>query len=186
MNADIKTTPDNEKNNPSITNSQKKFALIPFILTFCIMACFWLVFSGKFDLFHISLGVISCLIVSGISYRLFFPHNIPPGLFKCWLKFAGYLPWLLYQIFIANIHLLYLTFHPRMMALINPKIIKFKSRLKTDVSRTTFANSITLTPGTITIYSGVMGKFVVHCIDDKSGQSLPGDMEKKIAKVFDE
>ena len=73
-----------------------------------------------------------------------------------------------------------------MMDLINPKIIEFDSRLKSDVSRTTFANSITLTPGTITIYAGIMGTFAVHCIDDKSGQDLPGEMESRIAKVFDE
>ncbi len=73
-----------------------------------------------------------------------------------------------------------------MKDLINPKIIKFDSRLKSDVSLTTFANSITLTPGTITVHAGVMGKFAVHCIDDKSGKDLPGEMEIKIAKVFDE
>ena len=73
-----------------------------------------------------------------------------------------------------------------MLNLINPKIVEFKSKLKSDVSRTTLANSITLTPGTITIYTGVMGKFVVHCIDDESGDGLPGIMEEKIAKVFDE
>ena len=150
------------------------------------MLGFWLLFSGKFDFFHISLGVVSCLIVSAMSNRLLFPGALPSGLLKCWLKFAGYLLWLFHQIFLANLHVLYLTFHPRMMDLINPKIIKFNSRLKSDVSRTTFANSITLTPGTITIYAGVMGSFAVHCIDDISGQGLPGEMEKKIAKVFDE
>jgi len=166
--------------------SSKRSVLVRFLLTFIIMICFWLLFSGKFDFFHISLGVVSCLLVSTISSRLLFPRALTSGIFKCWLKFAGYLPWLFNQIFLANLHLLYLTFHPRMMELINPKIIKFDSRLKSDVSRTTFANSITLTPGTITIYAGVMGTFAVHCIDDKSGQSLPGEMEKKIGKVFDE
>ena len=166
--------------------SKNVFALVPFLLTFIIMACFWLLFSGKFDFFHIFLGVVSCLIVSTVSSRLLFPNALPSSLFKCWLKFAGYLPWLFNQIFIANLHVLYLTFHPRMMDLINPKIIKFNSRLKSDVSRTTLANSITLTPGTITVHAGVMGTFAVHCIDDKSGQGLPGEMEKKIAKVFDE
>ncbi len=171
---------------PSENRPTKKFAPVPFLLTFIIMACFWLLFSGRFDLFHLSLGAASCLIVSALSSRLLFPEALPPGLFKCWFKFALYLPWLFYQIFLANLHVLYLTFHPRMMDLINPKIIKFDSRLKGDVSRTTFANSITLTPGTITVYAGIMGTFAVHCIDDKSGQSLPGEMEKKIAKVFDE
>jgi len=177
--------PDKNQNQLLKNKSKKRFALPPFLLTFTILACFWLLFSGKFDFFHISLGVVSCLIVSATSSRLLFPGALPPGLFKCWLKFAGYLPWLFNQIFVANLHVLYLTFHPRMMDLINPKIIKFNSRLKSGVSRTTLANSITLTPGTITIYAGVMGTFAVHCIDDKSGQGLDV-MEKKIAKVFDE
>lgn len=166
--------------------SNKNFAPIPFGITFCIMLIFWILFSGRFDFFHISLGFISCLIVSGISYRLFFPEGLAPGLFITWIKFAGYFPWLFKEIFLANLHLLYLAFHPRMMGLINPKVIEFKSKLKGDVSRTTLANSITLTPGTITIYSGVMGKFVVHCIDEKSGAELPGEMEDKISRIFNE
>ncbi|MCP4722453.1 MAG: Na+/H+ antiporter subunit E [Desulfobacteraceae bacterium] len=150
------------------------------------MACFWLLFSGRFDFFHISLGIGSCLIVSAISSRLLFPKALSSGLFKCWIKFAAYLPWLINQIFIANLHVLYLTFHPKMMDLINPKIIKFNSRLKSNISRTTLANSITLTPGTITVHADVMGTFAVHCIDDKSGKGLPGEMENKIVKVFGE
>jgi multicomponent Na+:H+ antiporter subunit E len=181
-----KTLSDKNQKQPVKRRSNHKFALAPFLLTFAVMACFWLLFSGRFDFFHISLGVVSCLIVSAISSRLLFPKALPPGLFKCWLKFAGYLPWLFNQIFIANLHVLYLTFHPRMMDLINPKIITFNTRLKSDMSRTVFANSITLTPGTITITADVMGTYAVHCIDDKSGQGLPGEMEKKIAKVFNE
>jgi len=156
------------------------------MLTFAIMFCFWLFFSGRFDFFHVSTGLISCLIVSTISSRMLFPKPIHLTIFKKWFKFAAYLPWLFYQIFLANLHLLFLTFHPKMRALINPKIIRFDSRLKSDISRTTLANSITLTPGTITVYTGVMGSFAVHCIDDKSGKDLPGTMEEKIAKVFDE
>ncbi len=185
----MKSNPNKESSNNYIPNrkgSNNAFALIPFGVTFCIMAIFWILFSGRFDFFHLFLGVISCLIVSGISYRLFFPKGLTPDLFKSWIKFAGYLPWLFKEIFLANLHLLYLTFHPNMMGLINPKVVEFKSKLKSDVSRTTLANSITLTPGTITIYSGVMGKFVVHCIDEKSGAELPGEMENKISKVFNE
>ena len=180
------TNPDKNQNRTLKSTSKNQLTFFSFFLTFIIMICFWLLFSGRFDLFHISLGVVSCLIVSIFSSRLLFPDTLSFGLFKCWLKFAVYLPWLFYQIFLSNLYVLYLTFHPRMMDLINPKIIKFDSRLKSDVSRTTFANSITLTPGTITIHAGVMGAFVVHCIDDKSGRDLPGEMEKKIAKVFDE
>ena len=172
--------------NISRNSTRNRFAVVPFALTFFIMFFFWVLFSGKFDAFHISLGIGSSLIVAALSKDLLFPSRIKPGFIICWLRFASYTPWFFYQIFLANLHILYLIFHPRMMELIDPKIIEFDSKLKSDLSRTTFANSITLTPGTITINVSVLGKFRVHCIDEKSGRSLPGEMENRIAKVFNE
>jgi multicomponent Na+:H+ antiporter subunit E len=157
-----------------------------FFLTFLIMFATWLVYSGKFDGFHLSLGVISCGIVSLLSGDLLFPSPLDRNLPLVWLRFIGYIPWLLYQIFLANLHVMYLVFHPRMMELIDPQIIEFDSKLTSDISRTTFANSITLTPGTITINVTAIGKFSVHCIDTESGKPLPGKMEAKVAKIFGE
>ena len=166
--------------------TKKSFAVASFLLTFVIMALFWALFSGKYDSFHLALGLGSCLIIAVFSNSLLFPSGIRPTLFICWLRFAGYIPWLFYQILLANLHVLYLVFHPKMLELIDPGIIEFNSRLTSDISRTTFANSITLTPGTITINVSVLGKFTVHCIDEISGRSLPGEMEARIAKVFNE
>ena len=163
----------------------KKFGA-PFFLAFIILFVIWLLLSGKFDLFHISLGIISCSLVSFFSSDLLFPSLKLKGLPILWLRFIKYIPWLLYQIFLANIHVLYLTFHPRMMELIDPRIIKFKSRLKSDMSLVTFANSITLTPGTITVNVSIDGDFKVHAIDRASGDPLPGEMEKQIGKAFGE
>ncbi len=157
-----------------------------FVLTFFIMLTFWLVFSGRFDRFHVAMGVISSALVAWFSSDLLFPTSPDRRLPKTWLRFAGYIPWLLYQILRASLHVLYLTFHPQMMKLIDPRIIEFESRLTSDLARTTFANSITLTPGTITVNVTVLGKFVVHCIDAPSAEGLPGEMEKKIARVFGE
>ena len=166
--------------------TRKRLAFVPFALTFLIMFFFWVLFSGKFDFFHIFLGIGSSLFVAAFSKDLFFPSKIQPGFILCWLRFIGYVPWLFLQIFLANLHVLYLVFHPRMMELIDPKIINFNSKLTDDISRTTFANSITLTPGTITVNVSVLGKFAVHCIDEKSVRSLPGEMEERVAKVFNE
>ncbi len=159
---------------------------LPFVLTFMLTFCLWIFFSGRFDLFHLGLGGVSCLMVSVPGSRLIFPQGFGMLSAQTGVRFLTYLPWLFFQIFLANLHLLYLTFHPRLGKLINPKIIRFDTCLKSDMARTTFANSITLTPGTITVYAGVMGRFAVHCIDDQSGQALPGLMEKKILKVFNE
>ncbi len=157
-----------------------------FFLTFLITFAVWLVFSGRLDGFHLMLGGISCAIVALLSADLLFPISVNRRLPFMWFRLMGYIPWLLYQIFKANLHVMYLVFHPRMMELIDPHIIEFDSHLTSDVSRTTFANSITLTPGTITVNVTALGKFSVHCIDAASGRPLPGEMEARIGKVFGE
>jgi multicomponent Na+:H+ antiporter subunit E len=157
-----------------------------FFITFFIMFGIWILLSGKFDGFHISLGLISCFIVAFFSTDLLLPSprlKKMPGL---WLRFIKYIPWLIYQVFVANIHVMYLVFHPRMMELIDPRIMGFKSRLKTDMSLVTLANSITLTPGTITIYISIYGDVTFHVIDIESGKTLPFIMDARIAEVFDE
>jgi multicomponent Na+:H+ antiporter subunit E len=171
--------------NPSTASRPKHFSYA-FWLTFIILFALWVVFSGRFDGFHLAMGLISSALVAAVSGDLMFPAGKPVGILGVWLRLAGYIPWLIYQIFLANLHVMYLVFHPRMMGLINPKIIKFDSRLSGDYARMLFANSITLTPGTITVDVTALGRFSVHCIDVPSGQALPGKMEEKIANVFKE
>ena len=174
-------------NNAEDYPSQRKGVFLqPFVATFIIMLVIWVLLSGKFDPFHLSLGVISCAIVAYLSSDLLFSSRRIEGLLIRWLRFIRYIPWLLYQIFLANLHVMYLTLHPRMMELIDPRIIKFRSKLKSDMALVTFANSITLTPGTITVYVSIDGDFKVHAIDKASGEPLPGEMEARIARTFGE
>ena len=159
---------------------------IPFVLTFIVAFATWIVLSGRFDLFHLTLGIISCVIVASFSGDLMLSASRKKGLPSQWLRFIRYLPWLLYQVFLANIYVMYLVFHPKMMDLIDPRIIKFKSRLNHEMSHLIFANSITLTPGTITIYVSIYSNYAVHAIDKKCGESLPGEMEERVAKILGE
>lgn len=157
-----------------------------FLITFSVMFAMWVVFSGKFDLFHLALGVISCLIVAYLSSDLLITSTTLQDIPILWSRFFMYFPWLLWQIFLANIHVLKLVFHPKMMEQINPQLIHFKSKLKNEMALVTFANSITLTPGTITVSLSQYGDYTVHAIDDASAAPLPGDMEKQVAKIFGE
>ena len=156
----------------------------PIVVTFFIMCGVWVVLSGKFDPFHLSLGVISCAIVAYLSADLLRPSM--RGLLILLVRWVPYLLWLMKEIFKANLHVTYLVFHPRMMDLIDPRIVKFQSKLEGDLALVTFANSITLTPGTITVNVSPDGDFKVHAIDKASGEPLPGEMEARIAKVFGE
>ena len=163
---------------------QKRIFLFPFLITFIIMFGVWVLLSGKFDPFHLSLGVISCTIVAFLSSDLLFPSHTTRGLSIQLFRWILYVPWLMVEIVKANLHVTYLVFHPRMMDLIDPRIIKFRSKLKSDMALVTFANSITLTPGTITVDVSLDGDFKVHAIDKASGEPLPGEMEARIAKTF--
>jgi multicomponent Na+:H+ antiporter subunit E len=170
------------------TDAQKarktKIAAAPFVFTFCVTMATWCVLSGRFDAFHLILGVTSCLIVSYFSADMVLASKNVRRLPMVWLRFLRYIPWLLFQVFIANVHVMYLALHPRMMERIDPQIVRFKSRLTSDLALVTLANSITLTPGTITVYISVYGDVTFHMIDAESGQSLPWIMDARIAEVF--
>jgi len=170
----------------SETQPSTRLHVESFILTFVIMFAVWILLSGKFDGFHLSLGLISCAIVAYLSSDLLFSSHAQQSRFSQWVHFIRYIPWLLVQVFKASFHVTYLVFHPRMMELIDPKIVKFRSHLKRDLALVTFANSITLTPGTVTVYVSVDGDFKVHAIDPASGDPLPGEMETRVARAFNE
>ncbi|MFC1849352.1 Na+/H+ antiporter subunit E [candidate division CSSED10-310 bacterium] len=171
---------------PNSTYPPRKHSISTFIFTFMILFVIWIIFSGRFDSFHLTLGIISCALVAYYSADLLFINPISANLARIWFRFIMYFPWLLYQIFMSNLHVLYLVFHPRMMELIDPRIFKFKSKIKNQYGLLTFANSITLTPGTITVSVSLYGDFTVHAIDEYCRDPLPGEMEARIAKIFGE
>ncbi len=173
-----------EKNNGKQTSARLK-SFFAFLITFFLMFLSWIVLSGKFDPLLIVLGVFSSIFVAYYFYDLLFPA-IDTGYFTMFLRFIKYTPWLIFEIIKANFHLLYLAFHPRMNDLIDPHIITFKTNLKSDIAIATLANSITLTPGTITVTADSDGVFRVHAIDRESAEGLPGKMLEKVADIFGE
>lgn len=154
-----------------------------FVITFIILFIFWMLMSGRFDYFHLSLGIISCAIVAHASHDLLFKDIRAKNRHIEVIRFIKYLPWLFYQIIIANVHIAYLALHPGMLKLIDPHIIRFKTRLKKDLSLLTFGNSITLTPGTITVLIKE-GHYYVHALDRFVAEGLPGDMEKMVGHIY--
>jgi len=179
-------TRQNDTAQNSAAKSVRKKRLVPVLLTFIISMVTWFILSGQFDPFHISLGVVSSLIVAWISGDLLFQNPIRKGFIARTIRFLIYIPWLMVQIFIANLHVLKVVFHPRPLEVIDPKIIKFNSKLSGQMPLYILGNSITLTPGTVTIFVNVFGTYTVHAIDQQSAEALPGEMETKIARIFEE
>ena len=155
-----------------------------YIYTFLIMFGFWILLSGKFDLFHLALGVISSGLVSFLSADLFMYDDKSKNHLATGIRFLMYVPWLLYQIVLSTLHVTFLALHPKMKEQIDPTIVTFKTKLKTDIAKVALANSITLTPGTITVRV-VDEIFYVHAISRKAAAGLPGEMEDRLADVFE-
>lgn len=163
------------------------YQIIAFLLTFFLMFATWILLSGRFDLFHLALGVFSSALVAYFSRDLLFSSGILPDFRGLSVRFAVYIPWLMWQILLANLHVLKLALSPGVKENLDPHIIRIRSRLKTDLSLVTYANSITLTPGTITVFASQDGEVTVHAIDRQSGdpESLR-IMEEKVARTFGE
>lgn len=161
---------------------ESKSKLQNFLATFVILFCFWMLLSGKFDFFHLALGVICTAIVSFLSHDLLFANVRVGDIRLIIVRFLAYIPWLIRQIVTANAHVAYLALSPKMP--IRPQIMKFRTKLESDMSWVTLANSITLTPGTITM-DIKDGEFFVHALSVKVAEDLDtGEMEDRVAHMF--
>ena len=156
------------------------------LANFFILFLFWMIFSGKFDPFHLTLGVISCSLVAWMAADFLITAPSLGITAKLWVGFFKYIPWLIWQIILANFHVLGLVLSRDLNKRINPKIIKFRSTIKSHMGLVTFANSITLTPGTITVAVNMYGDMAIHAIDNESAAPLPGEMEQRVARIFGE
>lgn len=149
----------------------------------------WLVLSGELDAFHLSMGVVSALAISLGTRRLLMlppaigPHGAHPVAAYPWLRLLIYIPWLIWQIVLSSIHIAYVVLHPRMP--ISPRLIHVQAKLPHALARLTLANSITLTPGTVTV--DVQGDdFLIHALTEASAAGLQGEdtMQKRVAELY--
>jgi multicomponent Na+:H+ antiporter subunit E len=155
-----------------------------FILTSIILFIFWILLSGDLHITLVISGIVSSLFVGFISHDLLFKSARLGHSITIVFKLVSYLPWLLWQIILANIDLAYRTLHPSMP--IEPHFIEFDTNLKTDKGITILANSITLTPGTVTVIADESGKFIVHAIAKAPAESLlEGTMQAKVEALED-
>jgi multicomponent Na+:H+ antiporter subunit E len=124
------------------------------------LIAYWLTLSGYFD--HPILfvtGGISILLVIGLCARMnILDVETTPYIYG---KSLGYFSWLFKEIVKANVAVVKAVMSPDMH--ISPKIVKVKMDHETDLGRTVFANSITLTPGTISVEMEE-GKILVHAL----------------------
>lgn len=141
-----------------------------FLLFFLV----WLIFNGAVTLEIIIFGLVIALVMFGFICK-FMDYSIH----KEWIfirkigYFFKYVVTLVAEIIKANLAVIHLILTDREE--VEPVIVRFHTSLKTDTAKMILANSITLTPGTITV-SLKEDELVVHCLD----KSLAEGMEDSI------
>ncbi len=148
-----------------------------------LLGTLWLALSGLYDPFHLGLGALSVACVVWLDRRLRRGAGAARQRAEAHpLRFAAYCVWLLGQIVVSAVHVAAVVLHPRMP--VRPRVIRFRSDQPNDVARMLLANSITLTPGTLTIE--VEGDaFTVHALTGATARGLlDGTMQAKVARLF--
>ena len=154
--------------------------VIYFVLAFVIWILLtWPFVDGKIDIQVVIAGLIASVIVAVMFHTRFRRGEFAPAkagvLPKEHLVFISpvrifwllvYIPVFFYYVFKANLDVVYRALHPKMP--IKPGIVKIKTTLKTEFGITALANSITLTPGTLTVDLTDDGILYIHWINVKS------------------
>ena len=151
-----------------------------------ILAGVWLIFSGMFDAFHLSLGAISvaAVVLFNRSVRRLSPSQGGPAPRDQirYLSVLTYVPWLLLQIVQSAVYVTRIILADPTR--VHPRIFTFRCDQPNEVAQVTLANSITLTPGTLTL--AIEGdQYVVHALDQHSETGvLTGEMQRRVAKIW--
>ena len=152
-----------------------------FLITTIAMFIFWILLSGEFTFILITSGVVASLITAYLSHDIFVGKADLKTETGRVFKFIVYIPWLLWEIILANVEIAYLVLNPK--PLVDPQIVRFKNDLKTDLGIVTLAHSITLTPGTVTVEAN-REEFIIHAIWQKSAEGIiGGEMQRKVKKI---
>lgn len=154
-----------------------------FLKGFSLYMFFWIVLAEKVDFQVLLIGsfimAIICLYNFGKNNGCYKGKRYLN--YKGVSLFACYLFLLIKEIVIASIQVAKMVLSPKLN--ISPRVIKFKTKLKKDLSKTILANSITLTPGTLTI-EVKDDEFTVHCISkNQIDDVINSKFEKLLLKI---
>jgi len=147
------------------------------ISLFLTLAAFWLLNSGHYSVLVLSLGFASIVLILIISHKMDVVDNESQPIYLS-RKILGYYLWLIKEIIKSNITVVKHIWLGEES--ISPTLKKIKVSQQTDMGKVIYANSITLTPGTVAI-DLVDNEITVHALLSKDIESLEiGEMDRRV------
>ncbi|MCL4078649.1 Na+/H+ antiporter subunit E [Coriobacteriia bacterium Es71-Z0120] len=150
-----------------------------------LLAVFWFILVGRQNVVSDIVGLLAAVLIASWASSRLWAQDEPPVLGPVqWLRFVGYVLRLVRDIVAAAVVVAEKVLDPRMP--IEPVLIAHRAKFDRQVSRVALANSITLTPGTLTV--DVDGdQFLVHCLAEEFAEDIVnGTFERRIRRVFEE
>jgi len=147
------------------------------LLLLLILAVSWVLWSGLYKPLVLGLGAFSCVLSAYLAYRMgFFRHqaviNLLPRLPAYWWSLLG-------EIMLSSLEVARMILQPSLP--ISPTVVTLEAEPQTPVGQAILGNSITLSPGTVTL-DVYEGKLLVHCLSSRSAKALQdGDANRRAA-----
>ncbi len=167
--------------------SRQMWRLIRFLLTAGALFSVWLVFTASFNPFSLVSGALGAVLIAALTYDEFIaPHEASLNSFMPRPFFLIiYIFYLMGAMYRSSFIMLLAVFSGR----VNPRIVHFRTRMKSDLGRMVLSNSITFTPGTITLDLNddhlIVHWFFCDTANSRAaGEAVKGPMEKLLRKVW--
>jgi multicomponent Na+:H+ antiporter subunit E len=146
---------------------------------FVLFYAFWILMSGYFTPFLLAAGALASAAVVWFVERMHVADREGHPVHLGWSALV-YLPWLVKEILKSAIDVSKVILDPRLPA--SPTVVRFQPSQKTVVGLVTHANSITLTPGTLSVEVSPE-RFVVHGLTRASAQgAVASEMDRRVAR----
>ncbi len=143
----------------------------------------WIIFNGNITLEILLFGaVISAVVLAFMCKFMDYSLKQEWCVYKKSVWFLAYIILLIREIIKANLAII-----PKILTVeeeMDPVIVKFRTKLKSDFTRMLLANSITLTPGTITV-SLEEDEYTIHCLDTSLAEGLEDSEFEQILKKLE-
>ena len=144
----------------------------------------WIIFNGKITLEIAIFGVvISCAVFAFVCKFMGYSKEKERALYKKLPFFCKYVGLLVKEIVKANLAVCHLILSRR--SVVEPVLVKVPVKLKTESAKVALANSITLTPGTITV-SLTDQELLVHCLDKSFAEGMENSEFVKLLEAMEE
>lgn len=158
-------------------NAENRFIRILSLLTLLVIA--WLLWSGIYKPLLFGLGAFSCLLCVYIAHRVGFFRDVT-GLHVI-PRLPGYWAWLLVEIVKSSFEVAMIVLNPKLP--ISPTVVEMDAEPQGPIGQATLGNSITLTPGTLTL-DVHNDRVLVHCLTrDGAKALLSGDINRRTAAL---